>query len=157
MTEGNRELITALVPVLDTLQGLDLSKPKEALATLNKTLPLYDKPMVDIQMMCFRGLKAGWLCNREAGAAKFSRVAKASEATRNFSIDAVLSHGAGMAHTHPKGEVNLCILDYGEPRFDGHEEGWAVYAPGTTHKPDVEGGRMLLLYFLPDGQIEWHR
>jgi len=43
----------------------------------------------------------------------------------------------------------------GDPRFDGHPEGWAVYAPGSVHVPEVTGGEMLILYLLPEGAIEW--
>jgi len=110
-----------------------------------------------IRGLCMEGLEAGWLCDRAAGETRFSRVARTSAETRSFSIDAVLSHGPGVEHTHPRGEVNLCLSVDGAPRFDGHPEGWAAYTPGTRHRPDVAGGTMLLLYFLPDGAIEWHR
>ena len=43
----------------------------------------------------------------------------------------------------------------GTPDFDGHGSGWAVYPSGSVHVPDVTGGTMLILYFLPGGEIEW--
>ena len=39
--------------------------------------------------------------------------------------------------------------------FDGHGRGWCVYQPGSGHHPTVRGGRALVLYFLPDGRIDW--
>ena len=27
--------------------------------------------------------------------------------------------------------------------------------PGSRHVPEVAGGRMLIVYFLPDGAMEW--
>ena len=43
----------------------------------------------------------------------------------------------------------------GEPSFDGCAPGWAVFAPDSVHVPEVLGGTMLILYLLPDGEVEW--
>ena len=53
------------------------------------------------------------------------------------------------------GEVNYCVALEGEPRFDGHAPGWVVMPPGSGHVPTVSGGRMLIVYLLPKGQIEF--
>ena len=45
----------------------------------------------------------------------------------------------------------------GDARFDGHGAGWCVYGPGSAHTPTVTGGRALVLYLLPEGQIEFSR
>ena len=62
-------------------------------------------------------------------------------------------NGPGLAHTHPNGEIDLCFAMDGDPRFDGHPEGWVVYGPGSWHVPTVTGGTMAILYFLPSGAI----
>ena len=55
----------------------------------------------------------------------------------------------------PRGEVNLCFAVDGEPRFDGQAEGWVTFAPDSQHVPTVSDGRMLIVYFLPGGEVEW--
>jgi hypothetical protein len=42
-----------------------------------------------------------------------------------------------------------------EGRFDGNPRGWAVYPPGSDHWPAGSGGRVRILFFLPDGAIEY--
>ena len=47
------------------------------------------------------------------------------------------------------------LFDRGEARFDGHPEGWVVFGPDSVHVPTVSDGEMLILYFLPGGEIEF--
>jgi hypothetical protein len=56
---------------------------------------------------------------------------------------------------HPGGEVNWCVALDGDPRFDGQPAGWVVMPPGSGHVPTVSGGRMLIVYLLPGGKIEF--
>ena len=62
---------------------------------------------------------------------------------------------AGPHHLHPLGEVDLIMPLEGDARFDGHPAGWCVYPPGSAHPPTVSGGRALVLYLLPQGQIDF--
>jgi len=39
----------------------------------------------------------------------------------------------------------------------GRPAGWCVYPAGSAHRPTVSGGRALVLYLLPAGQIEFTR
>lgn len=137
-----------LDPVLEHLAALDLSDSDAAARSLTERFGA----MPELQALC--RAHAGELCPREAGSTRFGRLAKDR---RGFSVDTVLSRGKGMRHTHPAGEVNLCFALEGSPTFDGDPPGWIVYAPGTTHPANVEGGAMFMIYFLPGGQIEWHR
>jgi hypothetical protein len=43
------------------------------------------------------------------------------------------------------------------PLFDGRPAGWCVYPPGSAHHPTVTSGRALVLYLLPEGQIQFTR
>lgn len=105
---------------------------------------------------CRQGVAEGWLCKHEQGGIKFGRVIKPGEATHGFSVDVVeMADLAGPHHSHPKGEIDMIIPDSGGAKFDGHGEGWLVYGPGTAHKPTVTGGRALVLYLLPGGEIEF--
>ncbi len=42
-----------------------------------------------------------------------------------------------------------------EAKFDGRGAGWCVYEPGSAHHPTVTGGAALVLYLLPDGEIDF--
>lgn len=100
------------------------------------------------------GIAEGWLCAREAAGIRFGRIIKPGAATRNFSIDVVLMEDiAGPHHSHPGGEIDLIIPETPGATFDGRGEGWLVYGPGSAHRPTVQNGRAIILYFLPAGQI----
>ena len=98
----------------------------------------------------------GWLAPRRASPTlSFGRLAKPGPATGGMSIDVVDMRGAGAAHTHPNGEASLCFALDGDPTFMGKPPGWVVAPPGSRHVPEVVGGRMLIVYFLPEGAMEW--
>ena len=96
----------------------------------------------------------GWATPKEAGGVRFGRIARSDPALSGFSLDVVEMAGAAPgAHTHPGGEFDLSFPLDGSPRFDGRAPGWVVYPPGSRHVPTVTGGRMLIAYFLPGGEI----
>ena len=154
---NNETLLEALRPILDHLSGLDLSDADGAVRGLNQAFPL-GSPFVEGLRKAFReGLEQGWLCDKKGGSARFSRVAKPGEATHGFSIDAVRLEGPGVWHRHTTGEVDLCFADGPDARFDVFPEGWVVLAPGTDHVPTTTGGAMNILYFIPQGALQWTR
>ena len=153
---SNELLIQALEPVLKRLPSLNLTEVAAARATLEKEFPLTGALGAKLKELSERGLKEGWLCNREGGGSKFSRVAKPEKA-HGYSIDAVLLSGDGPWHKHTKGEINVCLNWGGTPKFCGHGPGWAVFAPGSEHIPSVSGGSMLIFYLLPEGAMEWKK
>ena len=107
---------------------------------------------------CRRGVAEGWLCKQEHRGVKFGRVMKPGDATHGFSVDVVeMADVVGPHHSHPKGEIDMIIPESGGAKFDNHDEGWLVYGPGSAHKPTVTGGRALVLYLLPGGEIEFTR
>ena len=96
----------------------------------------------------------GWATPKEAGGVRYGRIARADPALSGFSLDVVEMEGpASGAHTHPRGEFDLSFPLDGQPRFDGRAPGWVVYPPGSRHVPTISGGRMLIAYFLPGGEI----
>lgn len=143
-----------LVPVLDRLADVDPGDAGLA-GRLNAELPVDSPALREIRAAVVAGLEAGWLTPREAGGVRFGRLAKATDESRGFSIDAVDMDGAGPGHTHPNGEIDLCFDLEGTPQFDGNPPGWTVYGPGSWHVPTVVGGRMAILYFLPGGAIRF--
>ncbi len=106
-----------------------------------------------------RGVADGWLCDRGAPPARFSRIAKPGPATANLSVDVVHLTGTGLRHAHPRGEITYGVADEASDpaavRFDGRGPGFQVRGPGSVHTPTVTGGGMILLYVLPGGAIDW--
>lgn len=156
MSSSNQSVIDALAPVLARLKTLDLSDPAAARETLQREFPLTGPLGSTLRALTQEGLTQGWLCGKEAGPSRFSRVAK-PEAAQGHSIDAVMLWGDGPWHKHTNGEVNCMLTLEGEPKFCGHPEGWAVFAPGSQHVPSVSGGKMMIFYMLPGGAVEWKK
>ena len=112
----------------------------------------------ELQEMCLQGCDEGWLCAREAGGISFGRALPAGAATQGFSVDVVdMTDVVGPHHRHPKGEIDFIMPLDGTARFDSRGAGWLVYPPDSAHKPTVDQGRALVLYLLPDGEIEFTR
>lgn len=151
-------LMEKLQPILAFLKGQDVSQADALQASLNEQFPVKGDAMQSVKQLFAQGVDEGWLCDREGGGAKFSRLAKPSDETTNHSIDAVRLAGPGIWHRHTNGEIDLCFASAGDqPLFDGHPEGWVVFAPGSDHVPTVSEGQMDILYFLPGGALEWKR
>ena len=107
---------------------------------------------------CLAGVAQGWLCEREGGGIRYGRVFKADDALHRFSVDVVdMQDIAGPHHTHPLGEIDLILPLEGAATVDGHPAGWCVYPPGSAHRPTVASGRALVLYLLPEGQIQFSK
>lgn len=153
---SNDSVIDALSPMLERLQELDLTDTTAARRHLEEEFPL-DGPFGDrLRDIADRGLEEGWLCGREMGDSRFSRVAK-PETGKGFSIDAVMLWGNGPWHRHTNGEVNCLLRWEGDPSFCGFKEGWAVFEPGSQHVPSVKDGKMMIFYMLPGGAVEWKK
>jgi len=111
-----------------------------------------------LQAACRDGVAAGWLCEREGGGIRYGRIFKPGAELHGFSVDVVdMRDIAGPHHVHPNGEIDLVMPVEGEALFDGRPAGWVVCAPGSAHRPTVSNGRALVLYLLPDGQIQFTR
>jgi len=156
------EPIAAKVAELDPASATDDASAQALAAKLGETIPFDGDDVRAIGAEIRRGIAEGWLCDRGEPEARFSRVAKAGPTTAAMSVDVVSLVGPALRHTHPKGEVTMAFpAEYAEDeseagRFDGHPPGWVVMPAGSTHVPTVTGPRMHLLYFLPDGAVEWH-
>ncbi|MCA8940241.1 MAG: DUF4863 family protein [Planctomycetes bacterium] len=155
---SQQALLESLGPILQRLATIDTSNAEAAMATLNQEFPIGSERIQLLRKLFAQGKAEGWLCDREAGSSRFSRVAKSAPEVQGFSIDAVELTGAGVWHKHTEGEIDLCFASKGDaPTFDGHSEGWVVFPPQSEHVPTVDGGTMDILYFLPNGAVEWKR
>jgi hypothetical protein len=142
-------------PLLDAARDLDLTDPARARGELERRLAPGSTAAEELNRALVGLLEAGKVADRGAPPVRWSRVAKAGEGTEHFSIDVVDMTGPGPRHRHPNGEVNWCVALEGTPTFDGEPAGWVVEPPGSEHVPTVSGGRMLIVYLLPAGAIEF--
>ncbi|MGJ7491082.1 DUF4863 family protein [Variovorax sp. ZT4R33] len=125
---------------------------------LNEQHGASSQTYAQLKSACIEGVADGWLCEREGGGIRYGRPFKPEDALQRFSVDVVdMANLAGPHHTHPNGEIDLIMPIEGDATFDGRPAGWCVYPPGSAHHPTVGNGRALILYLLPEGQIQFTR
>lgn len=147
------ELVEAVKALLPAVALADPAKPADAEAALSRAHPATGPAIARVEVLARRGVAEGWLLPRSGGPkVRFGRLAKDLS---GHSVDFVLMTGPAAGHTHTNGEVNFGWRWSGEPKFDGRPPGWVVFPPGSHHVPTVEGGEMLLLYFVPGGKVVW--
>jgi len=123
---------------------------------LSELFPASGEIFESLAGLCRKGISEGWLCNREHGGIKFGRIMKAGPATHGFSVDVVeMNDIVGPHHRHPNGEIDMIIPETEGAVFDGQGKGWLVYEPGSAHSPTVSHGQAIVLYLLPDGEIDF--
>lgn len=107
----------------------------------------------------------GWVATDELDGPKYrrSRLYAPSERSRYFSITTVYMESQeeyrGQYHLHPYGEIN-CVVQLDETaELKGmagwQKAGWTSPAAGTHHYPEVRGGALVALFFLPAGRISY--
>lgn len=123
---------------------------------LNKQFPADSDLFRTLEASCDEGIKTGWMGLQGEEVRKGARVVEPCLETRDMSIDVVqLIDFSGPHHRHPNGEVCAVMTDYSAGQFDGNPHGWAVYPPGSEHWPVGSGGQVRILFFLPNGAIEY--
>lgn len=123
---------------------------------LNTTYPATGDIFSKLTQLCQAGERDGWLMQREGGGIKYGRAIKPGEDAGAFSVDVVrMKDVKGPHHIHTTGEIGAIMPIDGNPKFDGFEAGWYVYPPGSDHHPTVNDGDAYVLYFLPEGAIEF--
>jgi len=123
---------------------------------LNSQFPHNGLTFNAIEAACHEAIAAGWMCSQGSQGRRFGRVIEADEDTGGLSVDVVdLENIVGPHHRHPTGEVCMIMPVTSDARFDGMPRGWCVFEPGSDHRPTVTDGEALVLYMLPDGQIEF--
>ena len=143
-----------LDPVINFITGKQLDKNLEN--DLNTEFPKSGEVLNGIKQACHDAIAAGWMCKYEGGGIKYGRVIKPAPATSNFSVDVVLMKDlAGPHHKHPQGEIDLIMPIDDSAEFDQQGEGWMVKEAGSAHSPTVMNGAALVLYLLPNGEIEF--
>ncbi|GGC88852.1 hypothetical protein GCM10011396_40080 [Undibacterium terreum] len=161
--------ISFLAEVKEMTAGVDVER------WLNKTHGPGSSVYDELAVLIKAGIEEGWAANVEISGSRYrrSRICEPSPETFYFSITAVymdsresgeLSPEVGKTfrgdyHAHPYGELNMVI-----PLTDGAMlagpngwcgAGWTAPAPGSHHYPEVKGGALIALFFLPAGRISY--
>ena len=151
---------TAFAEVVHTITGRISGQRLDAdLQTfLMQNFPPGGEAFDDLAELCRLGVEEGWLCDRENNGVRFGRIIDAGSETHGFSVDVVLlDDSTGPYHGHPNGEIDMVIPESAGAEFDGHPQGWVVYAADSEHFPTVTGGKAIILYLLPGGEIDFGR
>lgn len=155
MSNAGRDALVAMLSRLkNDLASVNLSKPDISRAALQAKYPLTGDYMVEVRRLCQRGIEEGWLSMAAMADMNSLRLAPHSKYFP-FAIEALHLQGVGVGHGHPKGEVSVAWSVDGTPRLCGAAPGWQVMPPGSKHVPEVSGGTMFVLHFLPEGKIDW--
>ncbi|HYC76242.1 MAG TPA: DUF4863 family protein [Planctomycetota bacterium] len=156
MSADTREtLVAAFAPLIDTLAATRFADVEATLAAAERAHPFRGPYVSELRRRLAAAAEAKVICDRGEPPVYWGRLAKAAPATRDFSIDAVLMTGPGPGHVHPNGEFSVAFALEGDPRFDGRPEGYVLEKPGSYHVPTVTGGKMLIVYFLPGGAMDF--
>jgi len=149
-----KEFSARMAEITGTIAGRPLDTALEDF--LNNTFPPDEAAFSEIESACHRAIKDGWMCNREHGGIRFGRVVKSDDGTHGYSVDVVhMKDIAGPRHRHPQGEIDMIMPITPSARFDGRGAGWLVYGPDSVHSPTVSDGEALVLYLLPNGEIDF--
>ncbi|KAF2110404.1 p-hydroxylaminobenzoate lyase, partial [Lophiotrema nucula] len=158
-----QKLISRVQDLLDEVE--DLTPGSNLETHLNTTYgpgtPIY----TDLCSLTLQGLREGWVANIELDGPKYrrSKVALPKAETRYMSITTVFMDSveeySGQYHKHPYGEIN-CVVQIDEgSELKGMQgwqgAGWTSPGPGTHHYPQVRGGALIALFFLPAGRISY--
>ncbi|HEY1699442.1 MAG TPA: DUF4863 family protein [Trebonia sp.] len=158
-----QELIDRSIPFLEEVKNRTAGAELET--WLNETSGPGSAVYDNLARMITDGVRAGWAANIEVDGRKYrrSRLADPGSELNYFSVTAVYMDSIepyrGQYHQHPYGELNLVVpLDAGAelagPRgWNG--PGWTAPGPGSHHYPEVRGGALIALFYLPAGRISY--
>ncbi|MBI3434342.1 MAG: DUF4863 family protein [Proteobacteria bacterium] len=164
MSPHRDELIACSIKLLDAVK--DMTPGTQVEQWLNAThgpgSAIYDR----LARLIKAGIEEGWAANIEVDGRRYrrSRICEPCAETFNFSITAVYMDSKdryrGQYHAHPYGELNLVVPVDAGARLAGPNgwcgAGWTAPAPGSHHYPEVEGGAVIALFFLPAGRISYN-
>lgn len=175
---GHREeLIQRSIPFLQEVKDMTPSAQMEK--WLNEKYSEKSELYKDLARLIKLGVQEGWAANQEVDGPSYrrSRIAEPSPETFQFSITAVYMDSKdpkrfkddhddhqgdvlrGQYHGHPYGELNMVIpLDKGAELMglQGWQgAGWTAPDPGSRHYPEVKGGALIALFYLPAGRISY--
>jgi len=153
---GQQSFAEAVAMITARIDGRALDNDLQSF--LDENFPPGGEAFDDLATLCRQGIDEGWLCDREHGGVRFGRIIKPGAQTNGFSVDVVqMEDLAGPYHGHPNGEIDMIIPESSDAKFDGKGQGWMVYAADSEHYPTVTDGKAIILYLLPEGEIDFTR
>jgi hypothetical protein len=168
-THGKDELVARLIPLLQEVK--DMTTGTEVEQWLNAKYGVESELYKELARLITLGVQEGWAADAEIAGPRYRRslVGMPSAETFFFSITAVLldstdnvqnnAEGSFRAsyHLHPYGEINLVVPLNEGAALAGPQGwcygGWTAPGPGSHHFPEVKGGAVISLTFLPAGRI----
>ena len=168
------ELIQKSIPFLQEVK--DMTPGAEMEKWLNQKYGENSELYQELARLIKLGVEEGWAANREVDGPSYrrSRILEPSPETFQFSITPVFMDSKdpkafkdeddgdvlrGQYHGHPYGELNMVIpLDKGAELkgLQGWQgAGWTAPDPGSHHYPEVKGGALIALFYLPAGRISY--
>jgi hypothetical protein len=160
---SSSELIERSVPFLAEIKNRTAGAELES--WLNQTYGPGSALYEDLARIITDGVAQGWAANVEVDGPNYrrSRIADPSEELAYFSITAVYMNSVpryrGQYHQHPYGELNLVVPLDPAARLAGPRgwsgQGWTAPEPGSHHYPEVKGGALIALFYLPAGRISY--
>jgi hypothetical protein len=144
----------AVTTITNRIAGKNIDGKLQAF--LNENFPPGGEAFDELAELCRQGIDEGWLCANERGGVRYGRVIDQGPETNGFSVDVVLMDDIeGRYHGHPKGEIDMIIPETTGAKFDGQGQGWMVYEPESAHHPAATDGKVIVLYLLPEGEIDF--
>ena len=168
---GKREvLIARSIPFLEEIKSRTPGRELEE--WLNGVYGPSSSLYRELAELITAGVAEGWAANVEINGPRYrrSRISEPTADTAYFSITAVLMDSEsppnnpervvrGDYHLHPYGELNMVVpLTLGAKLCgpNGWQgAGWTSPAPGSHHYPEVKGGAVIALFYLPAGRISY--
>ncbi|MFQ3556592.1 DUF4863 family protein [Streptomyces gramineus] len=158
-----QELVLRSVPFLKEVKNRTAGGQLEN--WLNANYGLGSDLYRDLARIVTDGVREGWAANAELDGPKYrlSRIAEPEEALHYFSVTAVYMNSVepyrGQYHQHPYGVLSLIVpLNFGA-RLMGPNgwsgAGWTAPGPGSHHYPEVMGGALIALFYVPAGRISY--
>ena len=149
-------MMAAVKRLLDFIGGKPLDKNLEAL--LNEHYGAGTPGYAELLKLLRKGGEEGWAFYAEITGPDYrrGRIATPSGETHGLSVESgLLTNVKGNYHRHPLGEINMIGPVDATGQFCGHGAGWKVFPPDSEHYPTVTGGAVTMLFFLPNGEIEY--
>jgi hypothetical protein len=150
------ELLAAVTRLLDLIGDRPLDADLESL--LNDRYGAHTEGYATLLRLLRQGIVEGWACYDEIAGPDYrrGRIAEASVDTHGFTVESgMLTNVLGNYHCHPLGEINMIGPVDPTGKFCGSGAGWKVFPADSSHYPTVTGGVVTMLFFLPNGRIEY--
>jgi hypothetical protein len=168
------ELLQRSISFLRIVKDMTPSAKMEA--WLNQEYGENSKVYRDLARLVKLGVEEGWAANIEVDGPNYrrSRIIEPCAETFHFSITAVYLDSTdpktfkdeddedvlrGQYHGHPYGELNMVVPLVTGAQIRGLQgwqgPGWTAPDPGSRHYPEVKGGALIALFYLPAGRISY--